>query len=107
MVFDGSTVKGISGNRYDNKLKYPNSIINIPAVMNNSPEKLPHPTQKSLAIMEYLVLTYSNEYDTVLDSCMGVGTTGIACKKTGRNFIGIEKDKRYFEIAKNRINEYK
>ena len=81
MVFDGSTVKGISGNRYDNKLKYPNSIINIPAVMNNSPEKLPHPTQKSLAIMEYLVLTYSNEYDTVLDSCMGVGTTGIACKK--------------------------
>ena len=75
--------------------------------MNNSPEKLPHPTQKSLAIMEYLVLTYSNEYDTVLDNCMGSGTTGVACKKTGRHFIGIEKDEKYFEIAKNRINEYK
>jgi len=100
-------VKGISGNRYDNKLKYPNSIINIPAVMNNSPEKLPHSTQKSLAIMEYLIKTYTNEGETVLDNCMGSGTTGVACKNLGRNFIGIEKDQKYFEIAKNRINEYK
>ena len=74
--------------------------------MNNSPEKLPHPTQKSLAIMEYLVLTYSNEGDIVLDNCMGVGTTGVACKKTGRHFIGIEKDEKYFEIAVSRVSAY-
>lgn len=99
-------VKGISGNRCDNKLKYPNSIINIPAVMNNSPEKLPHPTQKSIAIMEYLVKTYTNESDIVLDNCMGSGTTGVACKKTGRHFIGIEKDEKYFEMAVSRVSAY-
>jgi site-specific DNA-methyltransferase (adenine-specific) len=52
-------------------------------------------------------MTYTNEGETVLDNCMGSGTTGVACKKTGRHFIGIEKDEKYFEIAKNRINEYK
>ena len=62
-----------------------------------------HPTQKPLALFKYLVLTYSNIGDTVLDNCMGSGTTGIACLQTGRNFIGIEKDPTYFKLAQERI----
>lgn len=62
-----------------------------------------HPTQKPVALMEYLIRTYTNEGDTVLDNCMGSGTTGVACVNTGRNFIGIEKDPTYFVIAEYRI----
>lgn len=62
-----------------------------------------HPTQKPVALMEYLVRTYTNLGDTVLDNCMGSGTTGVACVNTGRNFIGIEKDPAYFDIAEARI----
>ena len=64
-----------------------------------------HPTQKPLELMEYLVKTYTNEGDTVLDFTMGSGTTGLACKKLNRNFIGIELNENYFNIAKERINE--
>ncbi len=64
-----------------------------------------HPTQKPVALMEYLIKTYTNEGDTVLDNCMGSGTTGVACVNTNRNFIGIEKDEKYFEIADKRIND--
>ena len=63
-----------------------------------------HPTQKPLALMEYLVKTYTNEGDTVLDFTMGSGTTGVACKRLNRNFIGIEIDEKYFNIAKERID---
>lgn len=62
-----------------------------------------HPTQKPVALMEYLIKTYTNEGDLVLDNCMGSGTTGVACKHLNRNFIGIELDDKYFETAKNRI----
>ena len=62
-----------------------------------------HPTQKPVSLCEYLIRTYTNEGDTVLDNCMGSGTTGIACLNTGRNFIGIEKDPVYFAIAQCRI----
>jgi DNA modification methylase len=62
-----------------------------------------HPTQKPVALMEYLIRTYTNEGDTVLDNCMGSGTTGVACVNTGRNFIGIEQDAGYFDIARKRI----
>ena len=62
-----------------------------------------HPTQKPLALMEYLVKTYTNEGDTVLDFTMGYGSTGVACKNLNRNFIGIELDEKYFKIAKERI----
>ena len=62
-----------------------------------------HPTQKPVALMEYLIKTYTNEGETVLDNCMGSGTTGVACKNLNRKFIGIEQDPTYFEIAKNRI----
>jgi len=64
-----------------------------------------HPTQKPVALMEYLIKTYTNENETVLDFTMGSGTTGVACKNLNRNFIGIELDKDYFEIAKKRIEE--
>ena len=62
-----------------------------------------HPTQKPIALLEYLIKTYTNEGDVVLDNCMGSGSTGVACVNTNRDFIGIELDKDYFNIAKQRI----
>lgn len=79
--------------------RYPTSILGIP----QSREKGGHPTQKPVALMEYLIRTYTNEGDTVLDNCMGSGTTGVACANTGRRFIGIEMDDNYYDIAKRRI----
>lgn len=64
-----------------------------------------HPTQKPVALFEYLIKTYTNEGETVLDNCMGSGTTGVACLNTNRNFIGMELDDKYFEIAKKRIGD--
>ena len=64
-----------------------------------------HPTQKPVALLEYLIKTYTNEGETVLDNCMGSGSTGVACMNTGRKFIGMEKERKYFEIAKQRIEE--
>ena len=66
--------------------------------------KYVHPTQKPVALLEYLIKTYTNENDTVLDFTMGSGSTGVACVNTNRNFIGIEMDKDYFDIADKRIN---
>lgn len=65
-----------------------------------------HPTQKPIELMEYLIKTYTNENETVLDFTMGSGTTGVAAKNLNRSFIGIEQDENYFNIAKDRINEY-
>lgn len=79
---------------------YPTSVVRF----KNDNQKL-HPTQKPVALMEYLVRTYTNEGDTVLDNCMGSATTGVACANTGRNFIGIERDDKYFDIAKSRIEQ--
>lgn len=84
------------------KDKHPKSIIEISNA--NQIGKV-HPTQKPVALMEYLIKTYTNEVETVLDFTMGSGTTGVACINTNRRFIGIEKDEKYFEIASNRINE--
>lgn len=64
-----------------------------------------HPTQKPVALLEYLIKTYTNEGETVLDNCMGSGSTGVACINTGRKFIGMEKEQKYFDIAKQRIEE--
>ena len=64
-----------------------------------------HPTQKPVELLEYLIKTYTNENEIVLDNCMGSGSTGVACLNTNRKFIGIELDNEYFEIAKNRIND--
>ena len=66
-----------------------------------------HPTQKPVALLEYLIKTYTNENEVVLDSTMGSGSTGVACKNTNRNFIGIELDEDYFNIAEQRINEHR
>ncbi len=77
---------------------YPRQVLDFP-----SEGSTVHPTQKPVALMEYLIRTYTNEGDTVLDNCMGSGTTGVACVNTGREFIGMEMDAGYFEIARSRI----
>lgn len=82
---------------------YPKSVLKFPMINSNRV----HSTQKPLSILEYLVKTYTNEGETVLDNCMGSGSTGVACMNTGRNFIGIELDPKYFEIASKRIEEAK
>jgi site-specific DNA-methyltransferase (adenine-specific) len=64
-----------------------------------------HPTQKPVALLEELIKTFSNEGDVILDNCMGSGSTGVACKNTNRNFIGIELDESYFNIAEERIDK--
>ena len=79
---------------------YPTSILEF----SNRKRKSLHPTQKPVELLEYLIKTYTNEGETVLDNCMGSGSTGIACINTNRKFIGIELDDTYYEIAKNRIN---
>lgn len=82
--------------------KFPTTLIDV---SNRSEERGEHPTQKPVALMEYLIRTYTNEGDTVLDFTMGSGTTLVACVRTGRNGIGIENDPRSFEIAQKRITE--
>lgn len=69
--------------------------------------KVMHPTQKPVALFEYLIKTYTNEGETVLDNCIGSGTTAIACKNTNRNFIGMEKGQEYFDLATKRIDDHK
>ena len=81
--------------------KHPTSILEFNVV---SPQQRVHPTQKPIDLLEYLIKTYTKEEDTVLDNCMGSGSTGVACKLLNRNFIGIELNSAYFKIAENRIN---
>lgn len=88
---------------YDPRLKFPSNILEIPAVASNSKEKASHPTQKPVALMEYLIKTYTNENETVLDFTFGSGTTGVACMNTNRKFIGVERDDNYFDIGSKRI----
>ena len=85
-------------------LKYPKSILYFPK---HSSQCGLHPTQKPVDLMRYLIRTYSNPKQIVLDNCMGSGTTGVAALLEGRQFIGIEKDKEYFEIARKRIKNYR
>ncbi len=91
---------------YDKKLKYPDTKLEFHSRKNelNSKHKI-HPTQKPILLIEYLIQTYTNENDTILDFTFGSGTTAIACMNTNRNFIGIELDKSYFAIAKKRVEE--
>lgn len=79
--------------------RYPTSILEF------APETGLHPTQKPLSLLEYLVSTYSNENDIILDNCMGSNTTGLACQRLNRQFIGIEKEKAYYDIAVKRLSE--
>ena len=87
---------------FENKgTRYPKSILNISRDF--SAQQQVHPTQKPVPLLEWLVKTYSNEGETVLDNCMGSGSTGIACVNTNRNFIGIESDPEYFKLCEERI----
>ena len=82
--------------------KYPVHFLEIKNEAVDSRKRY-HPTQKPVALLEYLIKTYTNEGETVLDNCMGSGSTGVACVNTGRKFIGMELNEKYFEIAKQRI----
>jgi site-specific DNA-methyltransferase (adenine-specific) len=100
----GSKTESMGGGEYylTNKSEftnYPKTILEFKS------ERGLHPTQKPVALLEYLIKTYTNEGDKVLDFTMGSGSTGAACKNINRNFIGIELDKNYFDIAKKRIED--
>lgn len=92
----GEQIRVITNNNGD---RYPVDILEF----KRDKDKL-HPTQKPVALLEYLIKTYTNENDIVLDNCMGSGSTGKACQNTNRNFIGFELDEHYFQIAKERLN---
>lgn len=101
----GETTYGkfMNGAEYRNDndgFRYPKQVIEFGVVERNTV----HPTQKPVALLEYLIKTYTNEGDLVLDNCMGSGSTGVAAVNTNRNFIGMELDENYFQIAKERIN---
>lgn len=87
---------------YNSTTRYPRSVQKFST---DKQVSTLHPTQKPVALMEYLIRTYTRENETVLDNCMGSGTTGVACVNTGRRFIGIESDAQYFKIASDRIEE--
>lgn len=100
-----SAYNSIAGDRPSNKsfviqkyTNYPCDVLNYNCVI-----KPFHPSQKPVPLLEYLIKTYTLEGDTVLDNCMGSGSTGVACVNTNRNFIGMELDEHYFEVAQNRI----
>ena len=103
-VNESGAIPLVTNHDYDNKIydeKFPSSILEFSC---RDKSRGLHPTQKPVALMEYLIKTYTNEGDTVLDNCMGSGTTGVACINTNRSFIGIELDADYFEVAQQRIN---
>lgn len=89
--------------RYESTDRYPRSIQAFSTDTQNSSL---HPTQKPVALCEWLIKTYTNEGDTVLDNCMGSGTTAIACMNTNRNFIGFENNPEYYQISVNRVNSH-
>ena len=100
---DSNPLKNNDGKNRTYTHKYPQSIL----VFSNAVQKgKVHPTQKPVPLFEYLIKTYTNEGETVLDNCMGSGTTGVACKNLNRNFIGMELDEDYFNIAKERIEKH-
>lgn len=89
--------------RYDPDFVQPSDILEFNVVPNRKGKV--HPTQKPVELLEWLIKTYSDEEDLVLDNCMGSGSTGVACKNLNRSFIGIEKDQKYFEIAEGRLKD--
>ncbi len=92
------------GKEYEAFTGFPHNVLEYPNVIG---KQALHPTQKPVALFEYLIKTYTSESDVVLDNTMGSGTTGVACINTNRNFIGMELDKGYFNIATNIIQEAK
>ena len=100
--FMGGIMDATKRRKEYNSLRNPSSVQFF---NNREKERGLHPTQKPVALLEYLIKTYTIEGETVLDNCAGSGSTGVACINTKRNFIGIEKDDKYFEIAKSRIEK--
>lgn len=102
--------KMLAGQYIDDGTRCPHSVIKFSnwtgVAFGRNINKVQHPTQKPVALFEWLIRSYSNENDVVLDNCIGSGTTAIACINTGRKYIGIEKDEAYFEVAKKRISEH-
>lgn len=96
----------VENTRKNTTQRYPRDVLRFNTVNGQAKDKL-HPTQKPVALLEYLIKTYTLEGETVLDFTMGSGSTGVACKNTGRDFIGIELDEKYFAIAKQRIADSK
>lgn len=97
-------IRGAVDSRHYNKdWKNPISILAINQLKSNAHERIGHPTQKPVALFEYLIRTYTNKGDIVLDNCMGSGTTAVACLKTERKYIGFEIDKNYYEKSLERI----
>ena len=90
----------------DDGSRYPTSVLDITGVVNNSKQKVAHPTQKPIALMEYLIKTYTNEGDLVLDNTAGSGTTAIACLNTKRQFIVMEKEQKYYDIILKRVGDF-
>jgi site-specific DNA-methyltransferase (adenine-specific) len=101
----GKVEKVKAGNDYNPELRYPTNLIKFSSMTGecNNVNRL-HPTQKPTELLEWLIKTYTNEGESILDNTMGSGSTGVACLKTNRKFMGIEQDDKYFEIAYNRIN---
>lgn len=113
--FEGATMRPYSENYGSQRdytsgvkegISYPRSIVEQTGVVGNSCEKLAHPTQKPVALFEYLIKTYTNEGETVLDNCAGSGTTAIACINTSRNYILMEKEEKYYNIILDRIKKH-
>lgn len=98
----GQVYKGTFSDSIQEYTGYPKNVLEF-ANVGFGAEKRIHPTQKPVALLEYLIKTYTNAGDVVMDNCMGSGSTGIACMNTGREFIGIERDETYFGIARERI----
>jgi site-specific DNA-methyltransferase (adenine-specific) len=96
--------KNTKAKLHEDGKKHPIDIITF-SIVEKGRYKIKHPTKKPVALLEYLIKTYTNEGETVLDNCMGSGTTGVACINTNRNFIGMELNDKYFEIAKKRVEE--
>ena len=100
MTTYGKFMNGMDFRNDNSGIRYPKQLQEFGVVERGTV----HPTQKPVALLEYLIKTYTNEGETVLDNCMGSGSTGVACVNTNRRFIGIELDDKYFEIAKQRID---
>lgn len=95
-----TTMCNYSNKWFQENTNYPSNVL----YYNLDKDKF-HPTQKPISLLEYLIKTYTNENEIILDNCMGSGSTGVACMNTNRKFIGIELDENYFNIAKQRIEE--
>ena len=90
----------------DDGTRFPTSVLDITGIVNNSKEKVGHPTQKPIKLFDWLIRTYTNENDLVLDNTAGSGTTAIACLNTNRQFIVMEKEQKYYDIILKRVGDF-